>query len=151
MIYGFSLLLMVLGLVVAIPALRKLLYMQSIRNKSRIILGRVESTKSAMNTAGWLMGAVSASEMVNHQRPLVTYRPLEGKEMSVDVVPSTFLSRRKYKVGEAVEVAFDQSEPWRAFLVREWTAAARDLWIGMTIGATAVILWIVGRVYNLPF
>ncbi len=28
--------------------------------------------KSAMNTAGWLMGGVSASEMVNHERLLVT-------------------------------------------------------------------------------
>lgn len=151
MIYGFALLLMILGLIVSIPALRRLLRMQSIKKKSRVTLGRVDSRASAMNTGGWLMGAVSANEMVNHERPLVTYQPSPGKEMSIEVIPSNFLSGRKYTVGEAVEVAFDLTEPWRAYLIREWRATVRDLWLGSAISVVAVILWVVGRVYNLPF
>ena len=151
MIYGISLLLLVLGLVVAIPALKKLLYMQSIKKNSQITLGRVDSRNSAMNTGGWLMGMVSASEMVNHERPLVTYQPPQEKEMSIEVVPSNFLSGRKYQVGESVDVAYDMDEPWRAYLIREWATAIRDFWIATGILVVAVILWIVGRVYNLPF
>jgi hypothetical protein len=151
MIYSLSLLLLVLGLVVGIPALRKIISMRQIKKNSGTTLGNVVSTKSAMNTAGWLMGMVSASEMVNHERPLVTYQPPHEKEMSVEVIPSNFLSRRKYTAGESVEVAYDLSEPWRAFLIREWTATTRDLRLGMLMSVTAVILWIVGRLYNLPF
>jgi hypothetical protein len=151
MIYNLSLLLTVLGLVVAIPALRKTRHMLTIKKNSGITTGNVASTKSAMNSAGWLMGLVSASEMVNHDRPLVTYRSPEGKEMSIDVVPSNFLSRQKYRLGESVEVAYDLEEPWRAYLLREWAAALRDLWIGSGMFIVGVSLWIVGRVYNLPF
>jgi hypothetical protein len=151
MIYGFSLLLLILGLVVGVPALRKIIYMLQIKKNSATTLGNVISTKSAMNTAGWLMGMVSASEMVNHERPLVTYQPPHEKEMSIEVIPSNFLSRRKYTAGESVEVAYDLSEPWRAYLVREWAAANRDLWIGIAMSIVAVVLWIIGRVYNLPF
>ena len=104
-----------------------------------------------MNTGGWLMGMVSASEMVNHERPLVTYQPPQEKEMSIEVIPSNFLSGRKYQVGESVDVAYDVSEPWRAYLIREWTATARDLWLGVAMSVVAMILWILGRVYDLPF
>jgi hypothetical protein len=104
-----------------------------------------------MNSAGWLMGMVSASEMVNHQRLLVAYQSPPGKEMSIEVVPSNFLSRRKYTAGEAVEVRYDLSEPWRAYLIREWRATAREVGLGAALSIGAVILWIVGRVYNLPF
>lgn len=151
MIYNFSLLLTVLGMVVGIPALRRLLRMLTIRKNSGTTTGSVVSTKSAMNSAGWLMGMVSASEMVNHDRPLVTYQSPEGKEMSIEVVPSNFLSRRKYRVGEPVEVAYDLSEPWHAYLVREWRATLRELGIGTVAFLVGVILWILGRIYNLPF
>jgi hypothetical protein len=104
-----------------------------------------------MNTGGWLMGGITANEMVNHQRPLVTYQSPQGKEMSVEVVPSNFLSRRKYQAGEAVGVVYDLSEPWRAYLAREWTASARDLGIGTALSVVAAIMWIVGRAYNMPF
>jgi len=151
MIYGFSMLFLVLGLLVGVPALRKIMYMFKIKKNSGTTLGNVVSTKSAMNTGGWLMGDVSASEIVNHQRPLVTYQSPQDKEMSVEVIASNFLSTRKYKAGESVEVAYDLSEPWRAYVVREWTAANRDLWIGAVMSILGVALWIVGRVYNLPF
>jgi len=151
MIYGISMLLFVLGLVVGIPALRRMMYMLTIRKNSGTTIGNILSTKSAMNTGGWLMGAVTASEMVNHQRPLVTYQSPQGREMSIEVVPSNFLSRRKYTVGETVEVRYDLSDPWRAYLVREWQAAARDVWLGTAMSVAAAILWIIGRVYNLPF
>lgn len=66
MIYGLSLLPLVLGLLVGVPAVRKLMYIFSIRKNSGSTMGNVVSTKSGMNTAGWLMGGVSASEIVNH-------------------------------------------------------------------------------------
>ena len=151
MIYGFSLLFMILGLIVGITALRKIIYMGAIRKNSRITTGTVVSRKSANNTAGWLMGMVSATEVVNHERPLIAYQLPGEKELSVEVIPSNFLSARKYQVGEAVDVAYDLSEPWRAYSVREWAAAARDLWFGTAISIVAVFLWILGRVYHLPF
>jgi hypothetical protein len=88
---------------------------------------------------------------VNHERPLIAYQLPGEKELSVEVIPSNFLSARKYQVGEAVDVAYDLSEPWRAYSVREWAAAARDLWFGTAISIVAVFLWILGRIYNLPF
>jgi hypothetical protein len=151
MIYGISMLLLGLGLLVAIPASRRIMYMSKITNNSGRTMGKVVSTRSAMNSAGWLMGGVSANEIVNHQRPLVTYHSPQGREMSIEVIPSNFLSTRKYKEGESVEVAYDLSEPWRAYLVREWSASVRDFWIGTALTIAAVTLWIVGRVYNLPF
>lgn len=151
MIYGIALLLIVLGLIVASSALRKLIRMQGIRKNSSRTPGTVESTASAMNTGGWLLGAVSASEMVNHQRPLVSYHPDAGTEMSIEFVPSNFLSRRKYKAGESVDVAYDLAEPWHAYVVREWAAAWRDVWLGSALSILGLFLWIAGRIYDMPF
>jgi hypothetical protein len=151
MIYGIAMLLFILGLVVGIPALRRLLRMQSIKRKSQITLGRVESTDNAINIQRSFMGMFVADEVTNHQRPLIRYQPAHEKEMSIEIIPSTFLSGRRYETGESVEVVYDLSEPWRAYPLREWTATARDLWIGSVISATALILWILGRLYNLPF
>jgi hypothetical protein len=151
MIYAFSLLLLVLGLLVAVPALRKLIYMQSIRKKSEITTGQVASIPNIMKRGGTWMSNIAAVEVVNHDRPLILYQPTQGKEMSVQITPSNFLSGRKYQTGESVEVAYDLSEPWRAYPVREWTAAVRDLSLGTAITVAGVVLWILGRVYNLPF
>lgn len=151
MVYSIALLLLVLGLIVAVPALRKLLYMQQIKKNSKTTLGRVKSIGIALNPAASLLGMFVASEMVDHQRPLITYEPMEGKEMSVEVRPSNFLSRRKYEVDEAIEVVYDRSDPWRAYPIREWAATARDLWLSLALSVLAGILWIMGRAYNLPF
>ncbi len=151
MIYGIALLLFILGLVIDIPAVRRLAHMFAIRKNSRLTTGNVASTKSAINTAGWLFGAISASEVVNHERPLVTYQPSQGKEMSVEVIPSNFLSRQKYTAGEAVEVAYDASQPWRAYVIREWNATLHEIWISTGILVIAIILWIVGQAYNMPW
>lgn len=151
MIYNFSLLLTVLGLVVGVPALRRLRYMLTINKNSSTTLGSVISTESAMNSAGWLFGMASASEIVNHDRPLVTYQSPDGEEMSIEVVPSNFLSRRKYRIGESVEVAYDLSEPWHAYLIREWRATLRDFGIGTASFLVGLSLWIIGRVFKLPF
>ncbi len=151
MIYGFSLLFLLLGLVVSIPALRKLLYMQAIKKKCAVTTGRVVSTKSAMNPAGWLFGTIAAVEVVNHERLLVSYRSPAGKEMSVTMVPSNFLSRRSYSPDESVEVAYDRGEPWRAYVIREWKAALREISIGAGVIVVAIVLWIIGYAYNLPW
>ena len=152
MIYGFAMLLFFLGLAVVVPALRKIRHMSSVRKHSKTTIGSVVSRKSAMNTAGWLtLSMVSASEVVNHERPLVIYQPPHEKEMSLDVIPSNFLSGRKYKLGEPVEVAYDLDEPWRAYLIREWKAAWRDFWLGSALSIFSIFLWIVGRVYDMPF
>jgi hypothetical protein len=151
MIYGIAMLLIVLGLLVASSALRKIIRMQKIKRNSRRTQGTVESTASAMNTGGWLLGAVSASEMVNHQRPLVSYHPDAGTEMSIEFVPSNFLSGRKYRAGDFVDVAYDRAEPWRAFVVREWAAAWRDAWLGSALSILGIFLWVAGRIYDMPF
>ncbi len=151
MIYGLSLLLLVLALVVGVPAMRRFASMLTIKKNSGTTVGNVASRESAMNTGGWLLGAVSASEVVNHERPLVTYQAPAGKEMSVEVIPSNFLSQRKYITGETVEVVYDRSEPWHAYLTREWSATLREIWISIGIVAVAVILWIVGLAYDLPW
>ena len=151
MIYGISMLLLVLGIVVALPAFRKLVYMRRIKKTSQTALGRVESTDNAIQGQRSFMGMFVADEVVNHQKPLIRYQPAQEKEMSIEVIPSTFLSARKYEAGESVEVAYDLSEPWRAYPLREWTATARDLWIGTILMIVGIALWIVGRAYNLPF
>jgi hypothetical protein len=151
MMYSLSFLLFILGLLVGFPALRKIRHILVIRKRCEITMGNVVSTTSAMNTAGWLMGMVSASELVNQQRPLVSYHAPGGKELSIEVIPSNFLSGRKYRAGESIEVAYDRLEPWHAYAVQEWTAAWRELGIGAAISVLAILMWIMGRVYNLPF
>jgi hypothetical protein len=140
MIYAFSLLFVILGLLVAIPAFRKLLYMGSIKKKSEITMGEVMSISNVMKRGGWWMSRIAAVEVVDHDRPLIVYQPTKEKEMSVEVNPSNFLSGRKYTVGESAEVAYDLSEPWHAYLVREWTATIRDLSIGTAMSVAAIIL-----------
>lgn len=151
MIYGLSLLLLALGLVVGIPAVRRLVNMFAIKKNSGMTTGNIVTTKSAISSAGWLFGAISASEIVNHERPLVTYQTSQGREMSVEVIPSNFLSSQKYMTGEVVEVAYDLSEPWHAYLIREWNATLREIWISTGILVIAIILWIVGYAYDLPW
>lgn len=151
MIYGISLLLMILGLVVALPALRKLAYMRSIRKNSQTVRGQIELTRRTIDQVRSMMGMFVAEEVFDHQKPLIRYQPQNEKEMRIEVTPSNFLSGRKYETGEAVEVAYDLSAPWRAYPIREWKAALRDLWIGAGISLVAVILWVLGRLYNLPF
>lgn len=151
MIYGLSLLLLALGLVVGIPAVRRLVNMFAIKKNSGMTTGNIVTTKSAISSAGWLFGAISASEIVNHERPLVTYQTSQDREMSVEVIPSNFLSSQKYMTGEVVEVAYDLSEPWHAYLIREWNATLREIWISTGILVIAIILWIVGYAYDLPW
>ena len=144
MIYGFSLLILLLGLVVGIPALRKMVYMRDIKKNGVSTMGNVKSTKSAM---GWMW----AAEFGNQDRPLISYQSPEGNEMILEVTTSSVLPKRNYQPGEAVEVLFDVTRPGRAYLLREWKAVLSDIWIGIGALITAIFLWVVGRVYNLPF
>ena len=152
MIYAFSLLISVLALTFFIPALKKIVLMRDVAQNGKVATGKIVSTKSAMNSAGWLFGMVGASEMVNHDRLLVSYQSDRGREISIEVIPSSrFRSKQGYASGQAVEVKYDSSNPWRAYLVNEWSAAHRDFLISAAGVVFGIALWIVGRYYNLPF
>ena len=100
-----------------------------------------------MAAVGALLTALPEITLKDVVKSLEAHLPARHKQL----LPSNFSSSRKYQVGEAVDVAYDLSEPWRAYSVREWAAAARDLWFGTAISMVAVFLWILGRVYHLPF
>jgi hypothetical protein len=144
MIYGFSLLLLLLSLVFGIPALRKMMYMRKIKKNGRTTTGNVISTKSAI---GWLW----VSSFGNQDRPLISYQSPNGHELTLEVTTSSVLPTRSYQPNETVEVMYDVIRPGRAYAVHEWSAAHNDLLLSGAALITAMALWIVGRIYNLPF
>jgi hypothetical protein len=81
---------------------------------------------------------------------LIRYRSSTGTEFLLEVTTSSAWFKSNYQSGELVEVRYDQNTPGRAYSVREWQAVQSDLWIGSASLAAAIILWIIGRVYNLP-
>ena len=144
MIYGFSLLLILLSLVFSIPAIRQILKMQDIKKNGATTTGIVSSSKSAM---GWLWMA----EFGNQDRPLVQYYSPSGTEMILEVNTSSILPMRRYEPGQALEVIYDVTRPGRAYLTQEWTIALREIWLSGGALIVGVALWIVGRAYNFPF
>ena len=144
MIYVFSFLLLLLGLVFGIPALRKLIYIRTINKTGVTTRGQVISTSSALGRGWWTAG------LGNQDRPLIRYQSSTGTEFLLEVTTSSAWFKSNYQSGELVEVRYDQNTPGRAYSVREWQAVQSDLWIGSASLAAAIILWIIGRVYNLP-
>lgn len=143
MIFVFSLLFLLLGLTFGIPALRKWMFMREVQKNSVSTLGTVVSTKSA---TGWLW----AASFGNQDRPLIRYQSATGTEMILEVTTSNFIPQRSYKPGEAVEILYDKTRPGRAFTTRDWKATLIDLWVGIGTLTLSVILYSIGRIYNLP-
>jgi hypothetical protein len=144
MIYGFSLLFLLLCLVIGIPAIRQMLFMQDVNKNGATTTGEVKSSKSAM---GWLW----MSSFGNQDRPLIRYQSPSGTEMLLEVTTSSVLPKRRYEPGQTLEVRYDSSRPGRAYLVAEWKVIVRELWLGSGALAMSIVLWIIGCVYNMPF
>jgi hypothetical protein len=144
MIYGFSALLFILGLATGIPAIPQLLRMRKIKENSAATHGLVQ-LQSTPN--GGLMTSVLGK--VNH--PQFLYRTPDNKEYTIEVVDSSTFKFYRYKSGESVEIVYDKSSPWLAYVKREWDIAFRDLWMAGGELLVSIILWNVGVAFKLPF
>ena len=143
MIFVFSFLFMLMGLVFGIPAFRKWLFMREVRRNGANTQGTVLTTKSA---TGWLWAATFG----NQDRPRVRYQSPTGTEMILEVTTSNFIPQRSYEPGEVVDVIYDTTQPGRAFTVRDSKATVVDLWVGIGTLTLSIALYVIGRVYNLP-
>jgi hypothetical protein len=121
-----------------------MLYMQDVNKNSATTSGRVVSSKSA---TGWLWMA----EFGNQDRPLVSYQSPQGTELMLEVTTSSVLPTRRYEPDQALEVMYDLDRPGRAYLVAEWKVVLREIWLGSGALVAGIILWVIGRLLNLPF
>jgi hypothetical protein len=90
MIYGLSLLFLLLALVFGIPAVREWRRMRRIDRRAASTMGVVTSSSSAM---GWMWTA----SFGNQDRPLVGYSLPHGEPMVLEIVTSSVLPRRRYR------------------------------------------------------
>jgi hypothetical protein len=144
MIYGISLLLGLLSLVLLIPAVRQILRMREINRNSAFTSGMVVSSKSAV---GWMWTAAFG----NQDRPLIRYQSPKGAEMILEVVASSILPVRRYEPGQSLTVIYDKDMPGRAYAQPEMDVMKREIFLGIRALALAVGLWIIGRIFNMPF
>lgn len=144
MIYGLSLLLGLLSLVLLIPAVRQILRMREINRNRATADGTVISSKSSM---GWMWTAAFG----NQDRPLIRYQSPKGVEMILEVTTSSVFPVRRYESGQHLTIVYDKDMPGRAYAQPEMYVMKREIYLGMGALALAVGLWIIGRIYNLPF
>lgn len=144
MIYGFSLLFVLLGLVLCIPAARKLLRMREINRNNAVTTGLVTSASSAL---GWLW----TSGFGSSTRPLIKYQSPKGIDIILEVADSSMFTFRKDEPGMAVEVVFDVTVPGRAYAKPDWRSVLQDLWLGLGALFLAAVLWIGGLLLKAPF
>jgi hypothetical protein len=144
MIYGLSLLLGLLSLVVLIPAIRQMLRMREIDRNSASTNGMVISSKSAM---GWLWTA----SFGNQDRPLIRYQSPKGSEMVLEVVTGSVLPVRRYEPGHSLTIVYDRDMPGRAYAQPEWGVVKREILLGVGALTLAIGLWVTGWFFNLPF
>jgi hypothetical protein len=137
MIYGISLLLIWLGLVMGIPASQQLLNMQDIKRNSVTTQGRVSSSKNLLGLGIWTVA------LGNQDRPLIQYYSPSSTELLLEVKTNSIFPIRRYETGQALEVTYDSARPSLAFVTQGWTVALRELWLSS--GAL-----VIGRVYHLP-
>lgn len=145
MIYGISLLLMVLGLVMALPSIGRLLSMKDIKKDSTTTQGQVLSSNDLAGRGMWAAG------LGNLNRFFIRYYSPSDTELVLEASTKSILPISRYEVGQAVDITYDTDNPGRAFITEEWSLALRDLWLGAGTVVLGVILWIIGRTYNLPF
>lgn len=143
MVYGFSVLLFILGLATGIPAIPQLLRMRKIKQNSASTTGLVTV---APNSAGVRMIAFLGN--VNH--PQIFYRTPDEKEHTIEIVDSSNFKMYRYKSGESVGVVYNKNFPWEAYVKKEWDHALRDLWTAGGEVLVAVILWNIGLALKLP-
>ena len=163
MIYVFSLLLLLLGPVMCIPAIRQLLNMRDINKNKTTTQGKVLSLNSLLGVQGGRLAtpsnqARSASAwgwwtagLGNQDRPLIQYHSDSGADLVLEITTSSLLYKRRYETGQAVDVTYDSTSPSRAYAAPEWNSVLRELWMGSGALSIGIILWVIGRVYNLPF
>ncbi len=145
MIYGISMLLILLGLVMGIPAIRQLLNMKNIQRNSATTQGKVSSSKNMLGSGTW------TAALGNQDRPLIQYYSSSGAELVFEVNTSSIFPKRRYEVGQALEITYDSAYPSRAYITQERTVALRELWLSGGALVIGIVFWITGRVYNLPF
>lgn len=144
MIYGLSLLLGLLSLVLLLPIAKQMMRMREIDQNCALTAGTVISSKSAM---GWLWTA----SFGNQDRPLIRYQSPKGVEMVLEVVTSSVLPMRRYEPGQSLTVVYDQDSPGKAYAQPEWNVAKREFALGLGTLALAIGLWAIGWLFNLPF
>lgn len=145
MIYGFSLLFIVLSLVMFFPAVKRLLNMKDIRKNSTTTQGQVLSSNDLVGRGMWAAG------LGNLNRSFIRYYSLSNTELVLEAITKSILPISRYEAGQALGITYDTNNPGRAFITEEWNLAIRDLWLGAGTFVLGIILWIVGRLYNLPF
>jgi hypothetical protein len=143
MIYGFSMLFFLLGMVLLIPAARKLLFMRAINRNPATTAGTVISSKSSM---GWMWTA----SFGNQDRPLVRYQSPRGSDLVLEVTAGSILPQRRYEPGSMVTVVYDRDMPGSAYLQNEQQAARRDLRGGILALIGSILLAVIGVVFNFP-
>jgi hypothetical protein len=144
MIYGLSLLSLLLALVFGIPAIREWLRMRRIDPRAGNTLGIVTSSNSAM---GWLW----AASFGNQDRPRVSYSTPHGEPMVLEIVTSSVLPRRRYEPGTSLEIVYDTDQPGAAYAKPEKGVILRELWVAAGALALSIVFWVLGEIFNLPF
>ena len=143
MIYAFSVLFFILGLSTGIPAFLQWRRMEAIRRSSESTFGVI---RSVGRSSGWnFLGEVGRSA-----RPLVAFQ-VRDKEHEVEMTDTSGFLTRRYEAGATVEVVYEKGTPWNAYLTLERNFTRRDLWIGAGEVILAVVFWIVGKIFGLPF
>jgi hypothetical protein len=138
MIYGFSLLTLVLALVLGVPALRNLLRMRRINRHGKSATGHITRVKTNL---GWLW----SSNFGNATQPRILFETDQGKEMILELVTSSMFTLRQYEAGQLVEVIYDAENPWEAYALPEWSSNQRDLWFASASLLLSAVLLVYGR------
>jgi hypothetical protein len=145
MIYGLALLSGLLSLVVLIPAIRQMQRMREINRNCALAIGVVISSASAVSRLWW------TASLGNQDRPLIRYQLPKGTELNLDVVTSSIFPVPRYEPGRSLTVVYDRDRPGRAYAQPEWGAVKRDILFGLGALILSIGLWVIGRVFNLPF
>jgi len=103
-----------------------------------------EQAHSATVSGYWTAG------LGNQDRPRIQYHAGSGTELVLEITASSIFYKPKYETGQAVEVTCDSTRPGRAYATQESKIALRELWLGSGVLVIGIVLWVIGRVYNLP-
>jgi hypothetical protein len=144
MIYGLSLLCLLLALVFGIPAVREWWRMRRIDRRPGSTLGIVTSSNSAM---GWLW----AASFGNQDRPRVSYSTPHGEPMVLEIVTSSVLPQRRYEPGTSLLIVYDKDQPGAAYAKSEKGVILREMWVAAGALVLAIAFWVIGEIFNLPF
>ena len=71
--------------------------------------------------------------------------------MILEARTKSILPISRYEAGQALEITYERDNPGRAYISEEWKISVRELWLGAGTLVTGLVLWILGRIYDLPF